>query len=129
MLADARADVWALQECSNWQADHAGTLGLAEQELGMRGFAARSNRGPGGDLALFIRESSGIRVVEQRHEQSPPYWHGVAHVIAEAGGFGPIRFASAHLAPSSPSQRVIEAEAFALIARRLARYGRATSCL
>jgi endonuclease/exonuclease/phosphatase family metal-dependent hydrolase len=79
-------------------------------------YFARSNRGPGGDLAVFVRESSGIRVVELRHEERPPWWHGVALVIAEAeGAGGPLRFAAAHLAPSSPSLRQIEAEAFGVL--------------
>jgi endonuclease/exonuclease/phosphatase family metal-dependent hydrolase len=117
-LADAQADIWAFQECSHWNDPRTRTLGIVEETLGMRGFLARSNRGPGGDLAVFIRDASGIRVIEQRHEETPPYWHGVAHVIAEAEGYGPIRFASAHLAPSAPSLRVVEAEAFALIAEK-----------
>jgi endonuclease/exonuclease/phosphatase family metal-dependent hydrolase len=119
MLARVGADVWALQECSNWQADRTRTLGMVEEALGMRGFFARSNRGPGGDVAVFIRESSGIRAVEQRHEQRPvPFWHGVAHIVCELADFGLIRFASAHLAPSSPVQRVIEAEAMQLLAEK-----------
>jgi endonuclease/exonuclease/phosphatase family metal-dependent hydrolase len=83
----------------------------------MRGYFARSNRGPGGDVAVFVREPPGMRVVEQRHEERPvPYWHGVAHLVCEVDGFGPLRLASAHLAPSSPTQRLIEAETFVLIA-------------
>jgi len=84
--------------------------------LQMRGYFARSNRGPGGDVAVFVRESSGIRVVEPRHEERPPWWHAVALVIAEVEGVdGLLRFASAHLAPISPSLREIEAEAFGLL--------------
>lgn len=116
MLADVNADVWALQECSNWRADGGRIVYLAEELLGMRGFMAHSARHPGGDLGVFIRESSGIRVIETRHEEKPPYWHGVALVVTEVGGFGPLRFASAHLAPSAPSLRAVEAEAFQLIA-------------
>jgi endonuclease/exonuclease/phosphatase family metal-dependent hydrolase len=118
VLADARADVWALQECSNWQADEGRILYLTEKLLGMRGFMARSSRHPGGDLGIFIRESSGIRATAHRHEERPPYWHGVALVSVEIDGFGPLRLASAHLAPSAPSLRVIEAEAFGLIAEK-----------
>jgi endonuclease/exonuclease/phosphatase family metal-dependent hydrolase len=117
LLAEVQADAWAFQECSNWRAARTRTVGLVERELGMRGFFARSNRGPGMDLAVFVRESAGIRVVEPRHEERPvPYWHGVAHVITEVDGFGPLRLVSAHLAPASPTQRLIEAESFALIA-------------
>jgi endonuclease/exonuclease/phosphatase family metal-dependent hydrolase len=118
MLAEVNADVWALQECSSWQADGGRILYLVEKLLGMRGFMARSARHPGGDLGVFIREASGIRVIETRHEEKPPYWHGVACLYAEVEGFGPLRFASAHLAPSSPSLRVVEAEAFQLVAEK-----------
>jgi endonuclease/exonuclease/phosphatase family metal-dependent hydrolase len=115
MLDKVSADVWAFQECSHWQAERTRTLGLVERELQMRGYMARSNRGPGGDLAVFVRESSRIHVIELRHEQSPPWWHGVALVIAGVEGYGLLRLASAHLAPSAPTLRVIEAEAFGLL--------------
>lgn len=52
-----------------------------------------------------------------RHEQGPPYWHAVARVTVEVTGFGPLHLVSAHLAPSSPTQRLIEAEALTLIAK------------
>lgn len=114
-LSRHSADVWAFQECSHWRAPRARTVNVVEKALGMRGYFARSNRGPGGDLAVFVRASSGIRVVEPRHEETPLWWHGVALVIAEVDGFGLLRFASGHLAPSSPAQREIEAEAFGML--------------
>ncbi|MGH3282560.1 MAG: endonuclease/exonuclease/phosphatase family protein, partial [Trebonia sp.] len=115
LLDDAGADVWALQEC-NWGGS--GALYLAEQALGMRGFLARSARHPRGGLAVLVCETSGITITGTRHEEGPPYWHGVAVVHAEVAGFGPLRFASAHLAPSSPAQRLIESEALALLAEK-----------
>lgn len=39
-------------------------------------------------------------------------------MVTEVDGFGPLRLASAHLAPSSPTQCVIEAEALALLAEK-----------
>lgn len=118
MLAGVEADAWAFQECSSWGAPRTRTFGLVEHALGMRGFLARSNRGPGGDVAVFISEPR-VRFVEERPEEQPqPYWHGVAHVVTEVNGFGPLRLASAHLAPASPSQRVIEAEALQLLAEK-----------
>jgi endonuclease/exonuclease/phosphatase family metal-dependent hydrolase len=119
MLNSVQAHAWAFQECSNWRDDRTQTLGMAEAALGMRGFIARSNRGPGGDVAVFIRESAGIHLVEQRHEEQPvPYWHAVAHIVCRLDGFGLIRFASAHLAPSAPTIRLGEAESFQLIAEK-----------
>jgi endonuclease/exonuclease/phosphatase family metal-dependent hydrolase len=119
MLAEVRADSWAFQECSDWQESRSRTLGLVEDTLGMRGFFAGSNRGPGGDVAVFIRESSGIRVVERRPEECPvPYWHAVAHIVCEVDGYGLLRLGSAHLAPSAPTQRLIEAESMQLLAEK-----------
>lgn len=118
-LKEVRAHVWALQECSNWNDDRTGYLGIVEETLDMRGFIARSNRGPGGDVAIFVRESAGIHLVEKRHEEQPqPYWHAVAHAVFKLDGFGLIRFASAHLAPSAPTIRQGEAEAFQLLAEK-----------
>jgi endonuclease/exonuclease/phosphatase family metal-dependent hydrolase len=115
-LREVQADVWAFQECSGWLTSRTTTRGTVEQALGMRGFFARSNRGPGGDLAVFVRESSGIRMTREWHDETPSYHHAVAHIVCELDGYGPIRFASAHLAPSSPEKRAEEAESFQLIA-------------
>jgi len=118
-LAQAGAHGWAFEECSGWWADRTRTVALAEEKLGMRGFIARSNRGPGGDVAVFIRESAGIRLIEQRHEERPqPYWHAVAHIVTQVDGFGLLRLGSAHLAPSSPQKRLIEAESLQLPAEK-----------
>jgi endonuclease/exonuclease/phosphatase family metal-dependent hydrolase len=117
-LRKIQAGAWAFQECSNWQDTRTRTQGLVEEALGMRGFFARSNRGPGGDVAVFIDESQ-FRFTEARHEEQPvPYWHAVAHVIVQVEGFGLLRLASAHLAPSCPDQRLIEADAMQLLAEK-----------
>jgi endonuclease/exonuclease/phosphatase family metal-dependent hydrolase len=103
------------QELNDWDRDGYRLLHLAENLLGgMRGFLARSPHSC--HLGVFIREGSGLRVIRTRHEERLPYWHGVACVEAEADGFSRLLLASAHLAPSSPAQRQIEAEAFKLIA-------------
>jgi endonuclease/exonuclease/phosphatase family metal-dependent hydrolase len=110
------------QECSEW--DTNGAQGIAEDVLGMRGYIAQSTRHPGGNIAVFVNESAGITVTGTRHEglfneeRTPAYWHGVAVVYAEIEGYGPIRFASAHFAPSAPSIRQAEGEAFQLIAEQ-----------
>jgi endonuclease/exonuclease/phosphatase family metal-dependent hydrolase len=116
MLADAGADVWAFQECDGWRDAGYRAFHLAERTLGMRGFLARSSH-HGCDVAVFVRETAGIRVTGQRHEEGPPYWHGLARLDAEADGFGPLHLVSAHLAPSSSALRLVEAEAFALVAK------------
>ena len=114
-LAAESPDVVMLQELTGFDRDGCRLMHLAEDLLGgMRGFLALSPHSC--HLGVFIRPSVGLRVVRQRHEQRMPYWHGVACVTVDADGFGPLLLASAHLAPSSPAQRLIEAEAFKLIA-------------
>lgn len=112
MLADVGADGWAFQECVGWAGNEFAYLRLTEEVLGMRGFLARSNHG--NDVALFIRESPLVKVGLPRHESRPPYWHAVACADVLIGDLR-CRLLSAHLAPSSPAHRLIEAEALALI--------------
>jgi endonuclease/exonuclease/phosphatase family metal-dependent hydrolase len=118
LLNEARPDVVALQELTDDFTRKGDTLvHWAEDQLGgMRGFLARSPHDC--HLGVFIRESAGLRVIRNRHEQRDPYWHAVACVEVEAAGFGRLLLASAHLAPSSPAKRLIEAEAFKLIAEQ-----------
>lgn len=117
LLADLGADTWAFQDCSGWRAAGGRALFTAEGILGMRGFLVPSSH-HGCDLALFVRESSGLRVLAERHEMGNPYWHAVARLVVEAPWPGCLlHLVSAHLAPSSPVIRLAEAEALALIAK------------
>lgn len=115
MMAAVGADAWALQECSHWTKHD---LDLVEDVLDMTGAIAESNRSPGGNTGIFVRDCDEITVHRTAHEEGVPYWHAVAQVHAAVDGFGPVRFASAHLAPSAPTLRLIEAEAFQLIAEK-----------
>ncbi len=119
LLAGVGADCWAFQESKGWRGESADyrVLHLAERVLRMRGFLVPSAH-HGCDLALFVRESPGLRVIRQRHEQGPPYWHAAARLVVEADAIpGPLNLISAHLAPSSPAIRLAEAEALALLAK------------
>jgi hypothetical protein len=119
-LKEHGARAWAFQECSEW--DTNGCLEAAEDVLGMRGFVARSTRNPGGNVAVFVDTSDHrVKVIRTRHEgmfheEKTPYWHAVAVVHVDVKGFGYLRLASGHLAPSSPEKRAEEAEYFQLIA-------------
>jgi hypothetical protein len=116
LLADAGADAWAFQERTGWRASGRRALFLAEQMLGLRGFLVPSHHGC--DLAVFVRQSAGLRVVAVRNEQGYPYWHAVARIVVETAWPGSsLHLVSADLAPSSPSIRRAEAEALALIAQ------------
>jgi hypothetical protein len=116
LLADVGADAWAFQECTGWRASGCRALFHAEQALGLRGFLVSSVHGC--DLAVFVRQSAGLRVVAERHEQGHPYWHGVARIVVEtAWPSSSLHLVSADLAPSAPSIRRAEAEALALIAQ------------
>jgi endonuclease/exonuclease/phosphatase family metal-dependent hydrolase len=118
LLASLSPTAVGLQECKDWDQENFRTFHLAERLLGMRGFLAPSSH-HGCHLAVFIRESAGLRVLEQRHEYGDPWWHGIACVLVEAEGFPrPLQLASCHLAPSSPERRLAEAEGFALVEER-----------
>lgn len=72
----------------------------------------------GCNLVLFVREPA-VQVVEQRHEVGRPYWHALAHLVVEVDNSpSRLHLVNAHLAPSSPTIRLAEAETFALVARR-----------
>ena len=114
---DLDVDVAALQECKRRADDDSALLHLAEEQLGMTGFLAESAY-HGCHLAVFVRESAGLQVIEPRHERGYPYWHAVARVLVRAKGLPePMYLASVHLAPSSPVIRLAKAEAFELIAQ------------
>jgi endonuclease/exonuclease/phosphatase family metal-dependent hydrolase len=117
VLAEVGADAWAFQKCLGWRAAGGQALFHAEQILGLRGFLVPSSH-HGCDLAVFVRESAGLRVMAERHEQGHPYWHAVARlVVATPWPGSSLHLVSAHLAPSSPAIRLAEAEALALIAK------------
>jgi len=115
MMAEVGADVWALQECKYWKDNGNAAWLLAERTLGMRAYIAQSSHHDC-NLAVLVRHGSGIMVHAERHEEGPPYWHAIARVSADIDGI-PITFASAHLAPSTPTLRQVEAEAFWLLAK------------
>jgi hypothetical protein len=117
LLSYVRADAWVFQGCSGWRDCGGRTLFLAEQILGLRGFLVPSSR-QGGDLAVFVREPAGLRVTAERHEHEYPFWHGVARlVVATPWPSTSFHLVSAHLAPTSPTIRLAEAEALGMIAK------------
>ena len=61
-------------------------------------------------LADVVGDPLGAQIAEDVN--------AVAHLVCWVDGFGLLRFGSAHLAPSSPQQRVIEAESLALLAEK-----------
>jgi hypothetical protein len=67
-------------------------------------------------IALFVRESAGIRVTGWHPDCATPYWHVLARLTAEVDGYDrPLHIVGAHLAPSSPAIRLAEAETFNLL--------------
>jgi endonuclease/exonuclease/phosphatase family metal-dependent hydrolase len=120
LLASYSPSVVALQECKYWDRDYLRTFHLVEQLLGMRGFLSPSAH-DGCHLAVFIRDNAGLHVIEQRHQHGHPYWHGAARIVVTGHGLpgGRLQLASIHLAPSSPTIRLAEAEALALTAKDL----------
>lgn len=116
LLAGLGAHVIAIQEAKGWAADGGRVRYIAEGLLGMRGFLAASSH-HGCDLAVFVRESAGLRVIRELHVTGSPYWHGLAVVALRVPGYPrPVHAASVHLAPSSPELRLVEAEEIKLVA-------------
>ena len=72
----------------------------------------------GGDLAVFVRASGGLHVTAERHEQGYPFWHAVARlVVTTPWPSTSLHLLSAHLAPTSPTIRLMEAESLAPVAK------------
>ncbi len=116
VLTEVGADAWAFQDCTGWRAAGGHDLFTAERILDRRGFVVQSSH-HGCDLAVFVRESAGLRVIAERHEQGRPYWHAVAGVVVATPWPGSsLHLVSTHLAPS-PSIRLSEAETLALVAK------------
>jgi len=116
LLADVRADAWLFQECEGWRDSAGQTLFLAEQILGLRGFVAASSP-RGGDLAVFVKESAGLRVTAEEHEDGYPFCHAPIRLgIATPWPGASFQLVTAHLAPTSPTIRLAEAEALAALA-------------
>jgi endonuclease/exonuclease/phosphatase family metal-dependent hydrolase len=115
LLARLNPSVLALQECKWWDRNGFRRLHQAERVLRMRGFLAESNR-HGCHIALFVRESAGIRVTGWYPDSAAPYWHVLARLVTEVDGYHrPVHIVGAHLAPSSPAIRLAEAETFSLL--------------
>lgn len=68
------------------------------------------------DMAILLREDK-LRVVEERHERGVPWFHGLGRLETAVDGFGRLDIAVTHLAPSMPSVRAQEAEAFKLLGK------------
>ncbi|MEU6033949.1 endonuclease/exonuclease/phosphatase family protein [Actinomadura sp. NPDC047616] len=110
-LGKYQPDVVGIQEAKYWERDHDGhvtyeQLHAAEHALGMRGFLVESQY-YGCHLATFIREPR-IEVIE-RHDVHNLRFHVEAGLRCIIDGHT-IDLVNVHFAPSSPKQRVIEAE-------------------
>lgn len=112
MLAILRLDVLGLQECKEWGQ---GELETAGRVLGMRGVLSKSNH-HGCHLVTFVREPA-VQVVEEHHDQAPPWWHCLCYVVANVHG-QTMNLANVHLAPASPATRLAEAESLQLLAKK-----------
>lgn len=116
LLADVRASAWVFQGCAGWRDSGGETFFLAEHILGLRGFLAASIP-RGGDLAVFVRGSAGLRVTAHWQEMRYSFWHAPVRVVVATPWPGILlQLVSVHLAPTSPAIRLAEAEALAAIA-------------
>ncbi|RAY15433.1 hypothetical protein DPM19_12135 [Actinomadura craniellae] len=117
-LAELGLDVLGIQEAKHWDRDGWAQLHEAEILLGMRGFPVPSNH-HGCHLVLFVREPK-VRVLRERHDRAAPYWHALCglEIVLDEHLFDRIDLYNTHLAPSSPTTRLAEAETFHLLTKR-----------
>lgn len=112
LLDRQRADVIALQEAKPWDEDLVAEIG---DQLGMTGYLMRASHYDCHQV-LYVREPY-VQVVKTRHDTAPPWWVGLACLSVRVQGFD-LTVASVHLAPSSPTVRLAEAETLQLLAQR-----------
>ncbi|MEV4251657.1 endonuclease/exonuclease/phosphatase family protein [Spirillospora sp. NPDC049652] len=122
LTATGPHDVVFLQECK-WGRWGSKRLHQVARHLDMPGgrYLVPALR-YGCDLAVLVRESPKLRVVQERHETGVgPWFHALLRVEADLGaGIGTPRrvdLCGVHLAPSSPRARALEAEMFNLMGK------------
>ncbi|GAA2148923.1 endonuclease/exonuclease/phosphatase family protein [Actinomadura napierensis] len=113
ILADLGADLVGLQE-AKWGARSNRTLNQIAHALGMTGRTMALSNHHGCHLVQLVRERPGLRVLEERHDESGSYWHALGVLRLGIDGLSEVDLLNAHLAPSSRSRRLQEAESFAL---------------
>ncbi|WP_026412722.1 endonuclease/exonuclease/phosphatase family protein [Actinomadura oligospora] len=115
-------DVVFLQECK-WGDSASRRLHQVAQHLNMPGgrYLVPAPR-YGCDLVALVRETSTLRVVQERHETGlTPWFHALLRLeVAVGAATGTPRrvdLCGVHLAPSSPRIRATEADMFNLISK------------
>lgn len=119
LLAVQEPDLLAIQEAKHWDRDGRKMLHWAADALGMTFRDLVTSNHHGCHLALFVRERDGLRVVQERHDPGPPFWHALGVVELQIPGRErPLFFINAHLAPGNPDLRTIEAQTLKLFRGR-----------
>jgi endonuclease/exonuclease/phosphatase family metal-dependent hydrolase len=112
LAARADVDIWTLQEVTGWAAKGQRILHHAAQRINATTrIIFPSNRGC--DQAILVRERPGLTVVADHHEDAPPWWHCLGRVELNLADHE-LHVMTVHLAPSSPDQRLLEAQTFGL---------------
>ncbi|RKS68115.1 endonuclease/exonuclease/phosphatase family metal-dependent hydrolase [Actinomadura pelletieri DSM 43383] len=86
------------------------------RELGMTGRYLVPSKYYRCDMAIFLKEDK-LQLVEERHEHGMPWFHALARLETVVDGFGRLDLVFNHFAPSMPTIRALEAEAFKLLGK------------
>lgn len=118
LLADQRPDLLGLQEAA-WGSDAERRLDDVADRLGMSYRTLVRSSHHDCNLAMLVR-TDVIEVVGAGHDSTDAFWHamGILHLTVE--GLGDLTFVNTHLAPSSKTRRLLEAETFGLLKKHQA---------
>jgi len=108
-LAALELDALLSTEAKSWFDNGRRGLHLAARRLGMQPLWVRAPRHDC-NLVIFVR-TGRLQVLEERHEQGHPWWHGQARVVVAVDDVAePLWLVAAHLAPFNPEIRAARAD-------------------
>jgi endonuclease/exonuclease/phosphatase family metal-dependent hydrolase len=108
MLKRLDLDLLALQE-AKWGTYRDTRRNYIADRLGMTWARRVPSNFHGCDIAMFVRERKQMRAGKERHLTGPPWVHCHGDVELQVAG-QPLRWMAGHMAPSSPTLRLGEAE-------------------
>ncbi len=99
IIRDARPDIVALQECTNWDEADQKILHEFEEQVGMTALLAVTDGFP---VALLVRPEYGILHADALTDG---FWHGILDVVVADANNETTRFINAHLHPNDPLKK------------------------
>ena len=102
IVQSSKADVVALQECTDWEKNESALLRRFESAVDMRGAMVVTQGFP---LAIMIRP--GLKIISAR-ATTEGFWHGVLDVLMDDQSGSQIRFLATHLHPRNTTKKLAE---------------------